>query len=111
MVAPTGSTVLLDGEPLPAPSFEPVHEGRTSVARLAVAAGFHHLTAAVDGRRVGMAATLYGFARYVSYGLSAGQLLAPLHRCGGDDECPVEARCCTEGADCPAALLGGCVLE
>ena len=67
VIAPEGTTVTLDDEPLADDAFAPFGSGSYVRAKLPVADGVHHLTATEP---VGL--FVYGYDEYVSYGYPAG---------------------------------------
>ena len=71
VIAPSGATVTLDGNSLPASAFESIGSGTYKVARLPVTDGVHTLQASEP---VGVVA--YGYDEDVSYGYPAGLSLA-----------------------------------
>jgi hypothetical protein len=74
IVAPEGTTVRFDGQPIPAEQFEPVGRGAFVQTRFQIEDGAHR----IDGdERIGV--TVYGYDQYVSYGYPGGLNLLALN--------------------------------
>lgn len=96
ITAPHGTSVLIDGEPVPPGAFEPVGDGGYAVARLPISDGVHSIVSVPeDGESVGapIGVIVYGYDQYVSYGYPGGLSLHLINTCRTDSDCPQEARC------------------
>jgi len=69
VIAPTGATATLDGDPVDAANFKPIG-AQWAVARLAIQPGMHSLK---GSKPIGL--IVYGYSEYVSYSYAGGAAL------------------------------------
>ncbi|MBM4319053.1 MAG: hypothetical protein FJ125_03625 [Deltaproteobacteria bacterium] len=96
VTAPLGTSVLMDGAPIPPGEFEVAGDGDYAVARLPIEDGIHtFLSVPEEGEAMGrpIGVIVYGYDQYVSYAYPGGLSLHLINSCRIDADCPMEARC------------------
>ena len=96
VTAPVGTTVLMDGEPVPPGSFELVGAGDYAVARLPITDGIHtfaSLRPEEGGAAPPLGVIVYGYDQYVSYAYPGGLSLGLINTCRLDSDCPLGTDC------------------